>query len=658
VVNTCALDGCQNHLVEPVAGQSRRYCCAAHRKIARKRRLTPPTAEPHRSVGVALDVTVFTPTHPTPAELVLSGAAPAEPAPVEPGLTPAPRGEHRPAQPDHQAMTDPPTDPIPVLQPGYRNLVPEPRSRWFSRSARPHAVPSSRAHHSVDPAPPPDEPSYRTFVPEPTSRWFRRSARPYAARGVRPSRVRRSVDPPSPVELGWAPPTKTESGTDTRTEKKAISTRRAKKLAKPHPRIQLAWLGQMREALHAALHSLTTNRLRSLLTTIGIIAGVASVIALIALGDGMTKNFNDTFSQFSTQISIKPVTGPVATGKAPQHLTDTDLRALQNTRLAPDVVELSPVVLSQSVTLTYDQQKAGGVLEGIVGNFLALDNRHLAAGRWFTNQEITDGVRQAVIGPLVVDLLFGQGTDPHSVLGQSIRVGHNMFQIQGVLTSDGQADNVVMAPLNAARAYVVGNNVGKLDLIVARSASPATLNAAEGEIYDVIDNLHHVRTQTDRDFTVTDNTSYLNQQQQQIKFMSMFIVAIAAISLFVGGVGVANIMLVSVTERTREIGIRKAIGAPRRAIMRQFLSEAVMVTALGGLVGSVLGIGLCLLGRTLIPKLYPPDPSADTPTPIPILSVHPVLLAFGVSLLIGLIAGGYPAYRASRLRPIEALRFE
>jgi putative ABC transport system permease protein len=169
---------------------------------------------------------------------------------------------------------------------------------------------------------------------------------------------------------------------------------------------------------------------------------------------------------------------------------------------------------------------------------------------------------------------------------------------------------------------------------------------------------HHVRVDTDRDFNVADNTDFLQQQSQSIKFLSMFILAIAAISLFVGGVGVANIMLVAVTERTREIGIRKAIGAPRRAIMRQFLSEAVMLTALGGLVGSVFGVGLCLIGKVVIPKLWPPDPSSLTPTPVPLLSLWPVLIAFGVSLVIGLLAGGYPAYRAARLRPIEALRFE
>jgi ABC-type antimicrobial peptide transport system permease subunit len=266
--------------------------------------------------------------------------------------------------------------------------------------------------------------------------------------------------------------------------------------------------------------------------------------------------------------------------------------------------------------------------------------------------------RQAVIGPEVLNQLWGPGTDPNSVIGVPMRVGHSTFIVQGVINSDGQDDNVVLVPLSAARAYVVGDNAGKLDIIIAKSSSTATIDQAMSEIYSVLFKQHKVREATDRDFNVTDNTNILNQSMSSIRFLSIFILAVAAISLFVGGVGVANIMLVAVTERTREIGIRKAIGAPRRAIMRQFLSEAVMLTALGGLIGSALGITLCMVGHAVIPKLWPPDPASMTPTPIPLLTATPVAVAFGVSVVIGLLAGGYPAYRASRLRPIEALRFE
>jgi ABC-type antimicrobial peptide transport system permease subunit len=473
---------------------------------------------------------------------------------------------------------------------------------------------------------------------------------------------------PSPASAQPQPDTRTDTGAGTTSRRNQRAARPAavnKRLAKkrdapinPRPVIQAAWLGEAREALSAALHSLTANRLRSLLTTIGIIAGVASVIMLVAMGNGMEKGFNDQFSQFATQLNITPITGPVATGKAPQHLTDEDFHSLQDPKNAPDIAMLSAAVASNSVTLTVGQQKSRGELYGIMENYLILANKHMVAGSWFTDREISDGVRRAVVGPEVVNELWGPGFDPRKVIGLPLRVGHSTFVIQGVVNSDGQTDDLVMVPLIAARAYVVGNNAGKLDAIIAKSSSIATLDLAKNEIYQILYTQHHVRQDTDRDFNVTDFTNVLEQQMATIKFLQMFIVAIAGISLFVGGVGVANIMLVSVTERTREIGIRKAIGAPRRAIMRQFLSEAVMLTALGGLVGVVLGIGLCLLGKVVIPKLWPADPSSLTPTPLPILSLSPVLIAFGVSLVIGLLAGGYPAFRASRLRPIQALRFE
>ncbi|HZE67383.1 MAG TPA: ABC transporter permease, partial [Sporichthyaceae bacterium] len=272
--------------------------------------------------------------------------------------------------------------------------------------------------------------------------------------------------------------------------------RRVAKLAlpiNPHEVIRVAWLGQMREALFAALQSLSNNRLRSVLTTVGIIAGVASVIVLVAMGDGMTKGFNDQWSRFATQITITPITGPVATGKAPQHLTDNDLRALQNREAAPDIDTLSPAVASKSVTLTANSQKAGGQLFGIVENYLELANRHTVAGKWFTAAQMSSTTRAAVIGPQVLNQLWGPDTDPNSVIGQPLRVGHSTFKVQGVVSSDGQNDNVVMVPLSAARAFVVGDNAGKLDVIIVKSTSTATLKSAEAQIYQILNEQHHVR---------------------------------------------------------------------------------------------------------------------------------------------------------------------
>lgn len=256
-----------------------------------------------------------------------------------------------------------------------------------------------------------------------------------------------------------------------------------------------------------------------------------------------------------------------------------------------------------------------------------------------------------VVGQQALHLLWGSGTIPDRVVGSSIRLGHSTFKIQGVLAPDGMNDNSVIVPIAAAREYLLGDNGGELSQITVRSTSVATLTAAVAEVTGILDTQHLIHSPTSRDFTVTTFTELLNQSTQFINFLTMFIVAVAAISLFVGGVGVANIMLVSVTERTREIGIRKAVGAKTTAILRQFLSEAVMMTGLGGVAGVVLGILITVGGAAFLPSLVPA-------IPVPILTLEPILIAFCVSLAIGLCAGGYPANRAARLRPIDALRFE
>jgi ABC-type antimicrobial peptide transport system permease subunit len=303
-------------------------------------------------------------------------------------------------------------------------------------------------------------------------------------------------------------------------------------------------------------------------------------------------------------------------------------------------------VSSNSVTLAVGQQKAGSQLFGISENYLELANRHMVAGNWFTDAQMTAGARQAILGPQVINALWGPGTDPTTLIGKPLRVGHSTFLIQGVVNSDGQNDNVVMVPLNTARAFVVGDDGGKLNIIIAKSTSIDTLDAAKNEIFAVLYAQHHIREDTDRDFNVTDNTNILNQQSQSIRFLSMFIVAIAAISLFVGGVGVANIMLVAVTERTREIGIRKAIGARRRDVIGQFLIEAVTLTSLGGLIGVLLGFLISAFINWQFPAL---------PSTVPMWAV-----GFGVatSMAVGLFFGIYPAVLAARLDPVEALRYE
>ena len=410
------------------------------------------------------------------------------------------------------------------------------------------------------------------------------------------------------------------------------------------------WAPQMREALIAALRSLSNNRLRSLLTTTGIVVGVAAVIVLVALGNGMKANFDRQFSRLANQIIIASAKGSVPDGRMPRHLTDQDVAAMSDRQRAPDVADVSPA-MQGNVVVTAGQAKDNASLVGATENYLDMQNRRVASGRWFTAAQISGGERGVVVGQQALHLLWDPGTSPDSVIGKPIRLGHSTFKIQGVLAADGQNDNAVIVPLAATRAYLLGNNGGEVSQITVRSTSVATLGRAVTELTAILDTQHLIHSPTSRDFTVTTFTELLNQSTQFINFLTMFIVAVAAISLFVGGVGVANIMLVSVTERTREIGIRKAVGAKTTAILRQFLSEAVMLTGLGGLVGVILGVLVTVGGAAVLPSLVPA-------IPIPILTLSPVVIAFSVSLAIGLLAGGYPANRAARLRPIEALRFE
>jgi ABC-type antimicrobial peptide transport system permease subunit len=413
----------------------------------------------------------------------------------------------------------------------------------------------------------------------------------------------------------------------------------------------------MREALVAALFSLTTNKLRSLLTTIGIVVGVAAVILLVAMGDGMKANFDVEFGKFANQITVTQAKSATPSGQASRNLTDRDVKALGDTEQAPDIAAISPAIVGD-VPLSEGQNKDKATLVGASGNYLDLLNRHLVAGQWFSAAQLASGARATVIGQASLDQLWGPDTTPQQVLGSQIRIGHSLFTVQGVLATDGQNDRTAIVPFAAARSHLVGDRGGKVDLIIIKSTSPATVEQATSEVFDVLDRQHNIHSSADRDFKAQNYTELLRKEAQYINFLTIFIVAVAAISLFVGGIGVANIMLVAVTERTREIGIRKAIGAKTSAILRQFLSEAVILTGLGGLVGILLGLGITQLAIVVLPHFGAGGPDSDSNIPIPVMSAEPVFIAFLVSLVIGVVAGVYPANRAARLRPIDALRFE
>ncbi|MBC8092813.1 MAG: ABC transporter permease [Pseudonocardia sp.] len=394
------------------------------------------------------------------------------------------------------------------------------------------------------------------------------------------------------------------------------------------------------EAARLALRGLRANKLRSGLTTLGIIIGVAAVIVLVALGNGIQSGFTSSFGSLATQITVTP-----SEGDAARDLTDADVESIGDD--APDVMSATPVT-GGPVTL----QLAGGTqfaasVSGTTADYLDVVDRDLVVGRMFDAAEERSKAKVAVLAPGPVEDLFGG--DAGAALGSEVRIGRTGFRVIGVVAATGQ-DDTVITPLGTARSFLLGGG-DSVSTVVVVARSPEAVPAALEQVNAVLDDRHDIDDPADRDFTATAQQSLLDQVNQTLGFLTLFTVAVAAISLIVGGIGVANIMLVTVTERTREIGIRKAIGARRRAILQQFLLESTFLAGLGGIVGILIGVGLSTAGAILLPQAIPDFPP-------PVVDVNSIIISFVISLLIGLIAGGYPANRAARLRPIEALRFQ
>jgi putative ABC transport system permease protein len=402
------------------------------------------------------------------------------------------------------------------------------------------------------------------------------------------------------------------------------------------------------EVVRIALRGLRANKLRSALTTLGIIIGVAAVILLTALGNGIQAGFNEQFGSLNTQITVTPTQGGVPGGGQARDLTENDMEALADPADAPDIASVTPVVGGAALLQVQGGGQYRTSVTGTTADYLTITDRELTEGRGFDAQEERTNAKVVVLGPNPVNELFAGNAA--AALGQEIRIGSAVFRVIGTVESTGQQDDVAIMPLGAARSYLTGGD-DELDTIIVRARSAEAVTAATNQITTILTDRHNIRDPAERDFDVQALQQQIQEATQFLSFLTLFTGAVAGISLIVGSIGVANIMLVTVTERTREIGIRKAIGARPRVILLQFLLESVFLSGLGGLMGIALGVGLALTGAAILPQLIP-----DFPAP----AVDPVsiVLAFTVSLLIGLIAGGYPANRASRLRPIEALRYQ
>ncbi|HTF52030.1 MAG TPA: ABC transporter permease [Pseudonocardia sp.] len=419
-----------------------------------------------------------------------------------------------------------------------------------------------------------------------------------------------------------------------------------------------------RDTVIVALRALRSNKLRSGLTMLGLIIGVAAVILVVSAGEGVSNSVNEAIAPVANNITIVPKFAEVNGGPDAQPLTDADAAALAK---APDVATLTPAVTGSTTSAagqnatavlvqTATKKFLAATVTGTTANWFQTNARLLTAGTYFTQTQAGSGAHVAVVGPSIADVLFGSDA---AAVGKTIRVSDQPFRVMGVMRDYGaNLDNNVVMPEGAARSAIFGYGYegDQLSQITATATSSASAPAAVREITQILSQRHHVTDPEMQDFQVQTLGARLTTFNQILGLLTGFTPAIGAISLLVGGIGVLNIMLVSVTDRTREIGTRKAIGAVDSAILTQFVLEAVTLSGLGGLIGIAFGLGLIFAVRLASPLL---DSSGGVlSTFSPVLSLPPVLVAFVISLAIGAVAGGYPAWRAARLNPIEALRYE
>jgi putative ABC transport system permease protein len=404
----------------------------------------------------------------------------------------------------------------------------------------------------------------------------------------------------------------------------------------------------MSEVLWVALSGLGTNKLRTALTILGLMIGVGSVIVLVAVGTGSSAAVQaqiDSLGANTLTITAAPTLGGLFGSGSSSSLTLADADALDNHFEAPDVKSVAPVVTDSSVTLTYGSSTyEPSTFVGTTPGYEPARDYSIQYGKWFTSKQVKNKADVLVIGPTVAQELFGS-SDP---VGENVEIDNTSFEIIGVTASKGSngstdLDDIAAAPISTVQELLTG--LGSIDQILVQANAADALNAAQTEVTDILNQLDPVAAGSDSssNFEVVNQSSILQTSNSSNKVFTTLLAEVAAISLLVGGIGVMNIMLVSVTERTREIGIRKAIGARRRDILTQFLVEAVLVSIFGGATGVAAG----LIGAQF--KIAGVKP---------VVAPYSIGLAFGASVLIGLFFGTYPAWRAAAMRPIDALRFE
>jgi putative ABC transport system permease protein len=404
------------------------------------------------------------------------------------------------------------------------------------------------------------------------------------------------------------------------------------------------------EILAMAADALWTNKLRTGLTMLGVIIGITSVIGITSIGQGASKSTADQFRSLGTDV-LQVLAGSSKSGNINQGqgssstLTWDDAKAIAAQAPAAQVVS---AYLQQKEQVVYGNQNTQTTVYGTDLNHPAARNLNPQAGRYFNADELETARQVAIIGPTVQRTLFEEGVDP---IGSKIRIKGEVYEVIGVMEKKGSQgpvdrDDAIYLPLTIMSARLVGNNALtgiSVSGIYVKAADQVQLEAAQFQVTNLLRMLHRISPEESDDFSVTNQADIIQTFTTVLSLLSIMVIAIAGISLVVGGIGIANIMLVSVVERTREIGIRKALGATQSAILSQFLVEAILISTIGGGIGIGGGVVIAAIAAFLFKF------------PL-IISMESIAAGFGLSVAVGLVAGVVPARSAAKLDPIVALR--